>query len=139
MKFNIPSLSFANQIFLLPRCPKVSFFPFLFFFLIPDILLEYILLLVNIEKYAFSIFLKCRKNFNYIFWYLLSSFASVFFLSNSYYLYIGSSLPVFSICQFHANPLISLCFVWFLKMPYFSYSIFLWHYLCLLTLLVLLL
>ena len=82
---------------------------------------------MNIKKYAFSIciyiFLKIHKNLNYSFWYLLWSFASVFFFRDSHYSYIEASLPIFSISQFHANPL--GCLLFKKKMPSFSYSIFL--------------
>ena len=65
--------------------PRVLFFfSFLLFSSLNLVfLLVYILLLVNIEKYAFSICIKnfflIHKNLNYSFWHLLWSFVSVLF------------------------------------------------------------
>ena len=84
-KPDIPFLSFIKHTFALLTCPGFCFFfSFLLFSSLNLVfLLAYILLLVNIEKYAFSICIKnfflIHKNLNYSFWHLLWSFASVLF------------------------------------------------------------
>lgn len=91
--------------FLSPKCP-ICFCSPVFLFLNPDILLECILHLADIEKCAFSIsfFFYSRDIFLIILFSICSAPLLQFPFSGTPCIHIvRSSLPIFDISQFHMN------------------------------------